>query len=713
MAIDILFSYALRGLCAFVVSAGVWYVTLLFRDMNFSNDKKRILDKLLHNQSHVLDKKSDVRTSQYIKDEPLLDTMMGNLKTLHEVFQHGLSVARNHACLGWRETPTSPYQWFTYSEVFDRVCMLGSGLQTFRPADVDIFCIGIYAVNCVEWAVAQQACSTFGYVIVPLYDTLGDEARKYILGQTELSICICDSTTRARNLLSDLTEAPSLKTIVLTKASEEDLATLRSEAADRVQILLFKDVLDLGRVDARPEKLPEPDDLHLLCYTSGTTGRPKGVMITHKMIVSVIGGFDMDLQEVNIVPGDVYLSFLPLAHVFEQIVMHYALGRGAAYGFYSGDLRNLSNDILALRPTLFCAVPRVLQRLYGTVQSAVAESKFKSWLLKIAVEAKMRYVRKGIVTRDTFWDRYVLKPIQDRMGGRLRFFACGSAPISEDVYQFCRAALGVHAYEAYGLTETCGATIMTLPGDYVCGHVGAPLPCSKIKLVDVPDMDLFVDRDQVGEICVKGNNVTAGYYKDPERTREVIDEDGWLHTGDIGRWTERGCLQIADRCKNMFKLAQGEYVSPEKVEMIYGQSGLVNQVFVDGNSQQAFAIAIVVPQFDALRAALTNRKNSLGLLNGSAKNSTSDTAESKASSLSEKEICEMREARLVVLNDLIRRGKEAGLKGFEQAKSVCLISDEFTVESGLLTPTHKKCRVVFRRLFKEQINQLYSGGMLV
>ncbi|VDN15053.1 unnamed protein product [Dibothriocephalus latus] len=172
-------------------------------------------------------------------------------------------------------------------------------------------------------------------------------------------------------------------------------------------------------------------------------------MITHKMIVSVIGGFDMDLQEVNIVPGDVYLSFLPLAHVFEQIVMHYSLSRGVAYGFYSGDLKNLSNDILACRPTLFCVVPRVLQRLYGTVQSAVSGSKLKSWLLKTAVEAKMRYVREGIVTRGSLWDKYVLKPIQDRMGGRLRFFAVGSAPMSEEVYQFCRAALGVHPLQTH------------------------------------------------------------------------------------------------------------------------------------------------------------------------------------------------------------------------------------------------------------------------
>ncbi|VDN15342.1 unnamed protein product, partial [Dibothriocephalus latus] len=180
MALDVLFSYALGGLCAFAVSAGVLYVTLVFRDMAFPNDKKRMLDKSLLNQSYVLDEKTGVRGSPYIKNGPLLDTLMGNLRTLHEAFQHGISLARDKPCMGWRETPTSSYQWLTYSEVYDRVCLLGSGLRTFRPANAEIFCIGIYAVNCVEWAVTQQACSTFGYVIVPLYDTLGDVARKYI-----------------------------------------------------------------------------------------------------------------------------------------------------------------------------------------------------------------------------------------------------------------------------------------------------------------------------------------------------------------------------------------------------------------------------------------------------------------------------------------------------------------------------------------------------
>ncbi|VDD83470.1 unnamed protein product [Mesocestoides corti] len=388
-------------------------------------------------------------------------------------------------------------------------------------------------------------------------------------------------------------------------------------------------------------------------------------------------------------------------------LVHYALCRGSAVGFFGGDLRNLSDDILALRPTLFVAVPRVLQRLYATVQAAVANSALKKWLLRTAVNAKLSYVREGIVTRDTFWDKFILKRIQDRMGGRLRFFACGSAPISEEVYSFCRAALGVHAYEAYGLTETCGAMIMTLPDDYIAGHAGTPLPCSMVKLVDVPDMDVFVSRDKVGEICVKGPSCTKGYYKDPERTAEVIDADGWLHTGDIGQWTSRGSLKLVDRCKNMFKLAQGEYVSPERVEMVYTQSNLVNQVFLDGNSSESFAIAICVPNMKALRQAMFpdyGGSFANGLMNGSFKKSNDED-------ISDEQLCAKKETCLFVLKDLNRIGKEAGLKGFEQAKSIYLTPNEFTVESGLLTPTHKKLRAAFRRFFKDEINRLYKEEM--
>ncbi|VUZ54938.1 unnamed protein product [Hymenolepis diminuta] len=703
-----MFEVNLYSAGALAATAGVICLTWIIKSIYDSKNRRRNLDETLNNQSFIYDAKEGIRTSPYTKDGPLVDKLMGNLSTLHEVFQHGLEIAKNSTCLGWRPTPDAPYRWITYAETYKRVCRLGSGLKTLEPAEVkDAFFIGIYATNCVEWALTQQACSTFGYVIIPLYDTLGEEARRHILQQTELTLCLCDSAVRVRNILADVgTTGKNVRNIIITRKCDE-LETLREEAKSQdIQIHTFEEVMARGVEAARPERLPEPDDLHLICYTSGTTGKAKGVMITHRMIVAVITGFDMDLQHVNIVPGDYYLSFLPLAHVFEQIVMHFCLGRGAAVGFYGGDLRRLSDDILALQPTLFVAVPRVLQRLYGTVQAAVANSALKKWLLKTAVNAKKRYVRQGIVTRDTIWDKLVLKKIQDRMGGRLRFFACGSAPISEEVYSFCRAALGVHAYEAYGLTETCGAMIMTLPFDYIAGHTGTPLPCAMVKLIDVPDMNVIVSRDGAGEICVKGPSCTKGYYKDPERTAELIDKDGWLHTGDIGTWTSRGTLRLVDRCKNMFKLAQGEYVSPERVEMVYVESHLVNQIFLDGNSSESFAIAICVPDMKALREAMHLNSN------GTAGNGMANGGTVKPTEISDEELCNKKEACMLVLKDINRLGKEAGLKGFEQAKSLYLTPYEFTVESGLVTPTQKKLRVTFRRTFKDQIDRLYKEQMI-
>ncbi|VDD78148.1 unnamed protein product [Mesocestoides corti] len=309
--------------CAFAAAAGVLCLTWIIKAMVSSRERRRKLDEKLNNQSYVLDDKHDIRTSPFIKDRPLVDKMMGELSTLHEVFQHGLSVARDNHCLGWRPAPGAPYKWITYAETYRRICRLGSGLKTLEPADLkDIFCIGIYATNCVEWELTQQACSTFGFVIVPLYDTLGEIARKHILEQTELSVCLCDSAVRVRNILGDsATTGNRVRHIILIKPGDE-VDALRNEAEDhKIKIHTFDEVLALGTEEAKPEKLPEPDDLHLICYTSGTTGRAKGVMVTHRMVVSVIAGFDMDLQEVDIKPGDYYLSFLPLAHVFEQIVM--------------------------------------------------------------------------------------------------------------------------------------------------------------------------------------------------------------------------------------------------------------------------------------------------------------------------------------------------------------------------------------------------------
>lgn len=263
----------------------------------------------------------------------------------------------------------------------------------------------------------------------------------------------------------------------------------------------------------------------------------------------------------------------------------------------------------------------------------------------------------------------------------------GAAPISPTVLTFLRAALGCQFYEGYGQTECTAGCTLTMPGDWSAGHVGAPLPCNSVKLVDVPEMNYLAANGE-GEVCVKGANVFLGYLKDPEKTAEAIDEEGWVHTGDIGKWLPNGTLKIVDRKKHIFKLAQGEYIAPEKIENVYMRSDAVAQVFVHGDSLQACLVAVVVPDPDFL-SGWTKRK--LGLQG------------------SYEELCGKAEVKAAILEDILRLGKEGGLKSFEQVKSIYVHTELFSIENGLLTPTMKAKRNDLRQHFRPQIDELYAG----
>ncbi|XP_058875372.1 long-chain-fatty-acid--CoA ligase 1-like [Acipenser ruthenus] len=262
----------------------------------------------------------------------------------------------------------------------------------------------------------------------------------------------------------------------------------------------------------------------------------------------------------------------------------------------------------------------------------------------------------------------------------------GAAPVSPTVLSFLRAALGCQFYEGYGQTECTAGCSMTLPGDWTAGHVGPPLPCCTVKLVDVTEMNYFASKGE-GEVCVKGANVFKGYLRDPEKTTEALDEDGWLHTGDIGKWLPNGTLKIIDRKKHIFKLAQGEYIAPEKIENIYIRSDPVAQVFVHGDSLQACLVAITVPDPEVLPS----------------------WAKKRGHEGSFKELCNNKEVKNAILEDMVKLGKEAGLKSFEQIKDIALHPEMFSIQNGLLTPTLKAKRGDLRNYFREQIDGLYSN----
>lgn len=370
--------------------------------------------------------------------------------------------------------------------------------------------------------------------------------------------------------------------------------------------------------------------------------------------------------------------------MFEQLMLCVMLCHGAKIGFFQGDIRLLMDDLKALQPTIFPVVPRLLNRMFDRIFGQ-ANTTLKRWLLDFASKRKEAELRSGIIRNNSLWDKLIFRKIQSSLGGKVRLMVTGAAPVSATVLTFLRAALGCQFYEGYGQTECSAGCSLSMPGDWTAGHVGAPMPCSWIKLVDVEEMNYLAAKGE-GEVCVKGPNVFQGYLKDPAKTAEALDKDGWLHTGDIGKWLPNGTLKIIDRKKHIFKLAQGEYIAPEKIENIYQRSEPVAQVFVHGESLQAFLIAIVVPDIETL--GLWARKRGL---EGSFE-----------------ELCRNKDVRKAILEDMVRIGKESGLKTFEQVKGIYLCTELFSVENGLLTPTMKAKRPELRNYFRSQIDELYS-----
>nr|KAF6303397.1 acyl-CoA synthetase long chain family member 5 [Myotis myotis] len=409
-------------------------------------------------------------------------------------------------------------------------------------------------------------------------------------------------------------------------------------------------------------------------------------MLTHQNVVSNASAFLRCVEESFApTPEDVSISYLPLAHMFERVVQIVVYSCGARVGFFQGDIRLLPDDMKTLKPTLFPVVPRLLNRIYDKVQNS-AKTPLKKFMLKMAISSKFNEVKRGIIRRNSLWDKLIFAKIQDNLGGKVRIMVTGAAPISSPVLEFLRAAMGCPVFEAYGQTECTAGCTFTLPGDWRPGHVGVPLACNHVKLEDVPDMNYFSVNGE-GEICIKGVNVFKGYLKDPEKTAEALDKDGWLHTGDIGRWLPNGTLKITDRKKNIFKLAQGEYIAPEKIENVYSRSGPVQQIFVHGESLRSSLVAVVVPDSEVLPtfAAKLGVKGSF------------------------EELCQNQIVKEAILEDLQKVGKEGGLKSFEQVKSIYLHPEPFSIENGLLTPTLKAKRGELSKYFQTQINSLYEN----
>lgn len=615
------------------------------------------------------------RDQQFVDDEE---------HTLCDLFETGRKITGDGNFLG--TTTGEGYSWVSYNEADVVRKQIGSALIHYGLKKGDM--VGISSQNTAEWTLLSLGCDTQSMAMVPLYDTLGEEGVKYILNQTELTVLFAHPKTLP-SYLKYLPDTKAVKLLVKLPSGDVSDSTpeeIQSAKDNKVDLMTWAEFVQTGKDNPVSPNFPTPGDVCTLCYTSGTTGFPKGAMLSHRNLVVAVGAVMTQLDGAKIRTSDIHISYLPASHIFERLVQTSVIQVGASMGFWQGDVKKLAIDMQALHPSIFPAVPRILNRLYDKVQSEVNLSKIKAAVFNYALSSKMKGVEAGYVTKNSMWDYIIFKKIQNMLGGNIRMVATGAAPVKPDILQFFRCALGASVFEGYGQTECCGACTLTHYADHRTGHVGGVLNSNMIKLVDVPDMG-YMAADNKGEICIKGPNVFLGYYKNEEKTKEAIDEDGWLHTGDIGLWTEEWALKIIDRKKNIFKLSQGEYIAPEKIEVLYDRSPLVGQVLIYGDSLKSNLVAIIVPDELAVQA----------------------WADNKGISASFEDICLRDDLNEEIIKQVNEKGRAGGLKSFEFAKKVHLSHELFSVENDLTTPTFKLKRHNIAKVYKPQIDKMYEG----
>ncbi|KAI7878455.1 acetyl-CoA synthetase-like protein [Lichtheimia hyalospora FSU 10163] len=638
------------------------------------------------------------QSAVYRGSPELVASFAPNVNNLYDIFRSGYDKSCDQPCLGHRPMVNGVlgdyYEWQTYRQVDERIKNFGSGLQLFAHEELGIkqsgtVPLGVWSVNRPEWHIADWACSISGFFVVALYDTLGPDVVEYIINHAEIEIVLC-TKNHVLDLIKQRSKLPNLKGIISIDPLDtpEDEALRAWSAEKNLTLVDYAEIESRGQQKPMAPKPASPNDVACIMYTSGTTGKPKGVILTHANFVAAVTGI---LTRTSSDTTDTSISYLPLAHIYGRLIDCSCMAVGARLGFFSGSIDTLLDDMQILKPTIFSAVPRLLNKVYGKIMQATVQAPgFKGSLFRKAVEIKMEHLLQEGGVEHPVLDRLLFNKVRQVLGGNVRFISSGSAPLGKDVLQFLRVVLCCDIREGFGATETCSSASVQVKGDNRAGNVGIPMDCNEFKLVDVPEMNyLSTDKPYPrGELCVRGYNISQGYYKEAAKTKEAFDDDGFYHTGDIAMVDETGSFVIVDRKKNIFKLAQGEYVAPEKIENIYSKDTLVAQIFVHGDSLQNSLVGVVVPDPEELGQLV---KETLSDLVG----------------LSYPELCRNPRVNQAVLKRMTDVGKAAEMRGFEFVKAIHLESQPFTIESNLLTPTLKLKRADARKFYDAQINELY------
>lgn len=696
----------------------------------FDYEQELFKDKTL--QAKEVDEKNESKDcSKPIRNVVALNKVLDDpfddgkpCRTIWAGFQRGVEKFPNANCLGTRKVTGyengkpkfGEYLWLTYTDVDTVAKEVAKGLLSLG-IKAGSTC-GICSGNRVEWTATSLGFYATGLRTVALYDTLGKDAVEYIINHSEAP-AVFVSKAKLPIVLDALPKCGQLKYIIQFDVNpkfgneQETLDEKHVEAASKcnVKLIGFSELRKLGREANAELTPPKPEDLAFIMYTSGTTGNPKGVMLLHSNVMAALAGGVK--QVLSITEKDVHISYLPLAHIFETLVQVAIVTFGGAIGFFNGDIKGISEDLKLLRPTVFCGVPRVYSRFYDRIMSVVNSNNcLKRGVFNKALSTQVQLKRVGQPV-DAGWDKKVFSNIRNNLGfDRCRLMVTGAAPIPPYLLEFFQVAINpANGFvQGYGLTETAAAMTICLPGDHRIGHVGPPTASTEIKLRDVPEMNyLHSDAMPRGEILVRGPTVFVGYYKNEEATKECLDAEGWFATGDVGRINPNGTLSIIDRKKNIFKLSQGEYIAAEAIEGVYGQSPLIGQIFIYGNSYKSFIVAVVVP-------------NAANTINWATEKGWWQGADLKVASVEYREAFKKlvaahgQELKAAITESMQQFAKAKGLKPFELAKDIIIEStiDEmlqgFTVENDCMTPSFKLRRPFLVKRYKEQLMELYKAN---
>ncbi|ORX51649.1 acetyl-CoA synthetase-like protein [Hesseltinella vesiculosa] len=586
----------------------------------------------------------------------------------------------------WKYFQLSGYKYLTYRQVAKETRFLGAGLIHLGLSEKSK--LEIFAPTNMAWLLTAHGAFTQNMTIVTAYDTLGEEGLLHSMNETQV-----EAIFTSGELLPTVTKVanacPSLKFVFFAGDAKPEHVEKMKEVVPQVYTL--NQVADMGKNHPIEPKQPEPEDVCCIMYTSGSTGNPKGVILTHKNIVGAIAGVDRLLGH-HVTDQDSILAYLPLAHVLEFVVENVAIFWGVTLGYANvrtltdASVRNCKGDIKEFRPTLMTGVPAVWESIRKGVLGKVngASPKAQSLFHK-AFKSKAWLMERKLPT--TILDKLVFNKIREQVGGRLRFALSGGAPLSIETQRFLSVTI-CPILGGYGMTESCGMACVVGVEQFSYGPVGAPVPCVEVKLVDVPDANYFSTNypKPQGEIWVRGPAVTTGYWKREDITKETFTEDGWLQTGDIGEWNENGTLSVIDRKKNLVKLSNGEYIALEKLESVYKSCIYAQNMCVFADSLLPRPVALVVPVEAALRQL---------------------AQENKIDSTREfDDLCNDQAVNKLFLRSLLAQGKEAGLKPAENLAAIHLCSDEWTTDSGLLTAAQKIKRQDIVKKYKAELDTI-------